>query len=240
VRRPCSATRANEGRVDRYYDPATDQFLSVDPDLAATGQPYAFTGDDPLNKTDPLGLLSHGVNKQQQACERDPHRKGCQGHSISHELVSGLDKLRHGGASILDDQQQIDSQLTGHHEVALCLNAAGGGGVGGTASVCAGNTGNGKPFASVTVGGGGTSPSGSATVGLQVGNAQTPSDLRGPFGYQGGSADLGPSVGGGGFEGNGSNSQGITGVDFNFGVGADIPIPFEVHGGASYTWTTPN
>jgi hypothetical protein len=42
--------------VDRYYDPTTDQFLSVDPDLAETGQPYAFTGDDPLNKTDPLGL----------------------------------------------------------------------------------------------------------------------------------------------------------------------------------------
>ncbi len=42
--------------IDRYYDPSTDQFLSVDPDLAETGQPYAFTGDDPLNATDPLGL----------------------------------------------------------------------------------------------------------------------------------------------------------------------------------------
>lgn len=42
--------------IDRYYDPSTDQFLSVDPDLADTGQPYAFTGDDPLNATDPLGL----------------------------------------------------------------------------------------------------------------------------------------------------------------------------------------
>jgi hypothetical protein len=42
--------------VDRYYDPATDQFLSVDPDVAETGEPYAFTGDDPLNATDPLGM----------------------------------------------------------------------------------------------------------------------------------------------------------------------------------------
>ena len=40
----------------RYYDPSTDQFLSVDPDVAETGQPYAFTEDDPLNVTDPLGL----------------------------------------------------------------------------------------------------------------------------------------------------------------------------------------
>jgi hypothetical protein len=42
--------------IDRYYDPGTDQFLSVDPLLSQTGQPYAFTGDDPLNVTDPLGL----------------------------------------------------------------------------------------------------------------------------------------------------------------------------------------
>jgi len=30
--------------INRYYDPSTDQFLSVDPDVAETGQPYAFTG----------------------------------------------------------------------------------------------------------------------------------------------------------------------------------------------------
>jgi hypothetical protein len=32
--------------------------LSVDPDLTETGQPYAFTGDDPLNTTDPLGNIA--------------------------------------------------------------------------------------------------------------------------------------------------------------------------------------
>jgi hypothetical protein len=51
-----------ERRVDRYYDPSTDQFLSVDPDVAETGQPYAFTGDDPLNETDPLGLSGNPVD----------------------------------------------------------------------------------------------------------------------------------------------------------------------------------
>lgn len=29
--------------IGRYYDPATAQFLSVDPDVAQTGQPYAYT-----------------------------------------------------------------------------------------------------------------------------------------------------------------------------------------------------
>jgi hypothetical protein len=42
--------------VDRYYDTATEQFLSIDPDVAETGEPYAYTGDDPLNAADPLGL----------------------------------------------------------------------------------------------------------------------------------------------------------------------------------------
>ncbi len=43
--------------INRYYDPSTGQFISVDPLVAETGQPYAFTGDDPLNRTDPLGLI---------------------------------------------------------------------------------------------------------------------------------------------------------------------------------------
>jgi RHS repeat-associated protein len=41
--------------VNRYYDPSTDQFLSIDPDIATTDQPYVFTNDDPLNSSDPLG-----------------------------------------------------------------------------------------------------------------------------------------------------------------------------------------
>ena len=37
--------------INRYYDPSTDQFLSVDPDVQQTDQPYVFTNDDPLNST---------------------------------------------------------------------------------------------------------------------------------------------------------------------------------------------
>jgi hypothetical protein len=39
--------------INRYYDPATDQFLSIDPDVATTDQPYVFTSDEPLNAADP-------------------------------------------------------------------------------------------------------------------------------------------------------------------------------------------
>ena len=49
--------------VNRYYDPSTDQFLSVDPLVDETGQPYVFTNDDPLNATDALGLYSYSYSQ---------------------------------------------------------------------------------------------------------------------------------------------------------------------------------
>lgn len=45
--------------INRYYDPATGQFLSVDPDLSETGEAYAYGGDDPVNQSDPNGLYSY-------------------------------------------------------------------------------------------------------------------------------------------------------------------------------------
>jgi hypothetical protein len=61
VRHRCRKGIARERRVDRYYDPTTDQFLSVDQYVGETGEPYAFTGDDPLNCTDPTGTVTTGV-----------------------------------------------------------------------------------------------------------------------------------------------------------------------------------
>jgi len=40
----------------RDYDPATGQFLTVDPAVDQTRQPYAYTGNSPLTRTDPTGL----------------------------------------------------------------------------------------------------------------------------------------------------------------------------------------
>ncbi len=41
---------------NRYYDTATAQFLSVDPIVDVTGEPYSYAGANPLQNTDPLGL----------------------------------------------------------------------------------------------------------------------------------------------------------------------------------------
>jgi hypothetical protein len=40
----------------RYYDPSTGQFISRDPAVASTREPYAYVADNPLNSTDPSGL----------------------------------------------------------------------------------------------------------------------------------------------------------------------------------------
>lgn len=63
VRRPVTTGSCRGASVylrNRYYDPATGQFLTRDPLEAQTGQPYSYTGDDPLNATDPSGLCGVG------------------------------------------------------------------------------------------------------------------------------------------------------------------------------------
>jgi len=54
----------------RYYDPATEQFLSVDPLVNQTGTPYAYTGGDPVNRSDPSGLCNdvQGVHVYDGSC----------------------------------------------------------------------------------------------------------------------------------------------------------------------------
>ena len=42
-------------RTDPYYDPATGQFVTVDPLVDQTEQAYAYVGGDPVNLTDPSG-----------------------------------------------------------------------------------------------------------------------------------------------------------------------------------------
>ncbi len=43
--------------INRYYDPTTGQFLAVDPAAPITGAPYTYANDNPVNETDPNGLL---------------------------------------------------------------------------------------------------------------------------------------------------------------------------------------
>ena len=57
-----SMSRVDRHLVNRYYDPATGQFLTVDSLVNETGQAYAYAGDDPVNGADPSGLCTSLFN----------------------------------------------------------------------------------------------------------------------------------------------------------------------------------
>jgi RHS repeat-associated protein len=42
--------------INRYYEPSTGQFISVDPAVSQTLEPYAYTLGNPVTETDPTGL----------------------------------------------------------------------------------------------------------------------------------------------------------------------------------------
>jgi hypothetical protein len=54
---------AREVCVARWYDPGTEGFTSVDPDVARTAEPYACAGHDPVNKGAHLGKLGTYIPK---------------------------------------------------------------------------------------------------------------------------------------------------------------------------------
>ncbi|MGH9019566.1 MAG: hypothetical protein ACRDV0_00905 [Acidimicrobiales bacterium] len=94
-------------RINRYYDPGTDQFLSIDPAVAVTGQPYVFTNDNPQNSTDPLGTLATAImaggyqSAAQQATELNQlfQEQRQDGQAIGNGVVAGVVKT--GGRNVL-------------------------------------------------------------------------------------------------------------------------------------------
>ncbi len=49
--------------VNRYYDPGTGQFLSVNPEVSVTHVPYGYAYGDPVTLTDPSGLTVAGCTR---------------------------------------------------------------------------------------------------------------------------------------------------------------------------------
>ncbi len=62
VLRPCPTAQAPGCTVHRYYDPTTGQFLTVDPLVSITGQPFGYANDDPVNGSDPSGDSGNEVD----------------------------------------------------------------------------------------------------------------------------------------------------------------------------------
>jgi RHS repeat-associated protein len=71
-----TAPRAPSYLIGRYYDPATGQFLSVDPEVEQTLAAYVYAADNPVNSCDPSGqrdckqLASKIISVAQEAAKR--------------------------------------------------------------------------------------------------------------------------------------------------------------------------
>ncbi|MCU1493592.1 MAG: hypothetical protein JWO62_1356 [Acidimicrobiaceae bacterium] len=89
-----SATPATDGSINRYYDPGTGQFLSVDPLVDQTGLPYGYTGGNPVNYTDAsgtsAGFTGPAVTERILLCENSPRLTICQSGVTTGELLVAL------------------------------------------------------------------------------------------------------------------------------------------------------
>ncbi len=121
--------------VNRYYDPSTDQFTSVDPLVSETGQPFSYANDDPVNGSDPSGLISAGticgedgsssaackgaekisISVVAAECKNDPQACANGPDSIEVGLEGGVNCIEGIGNSILTANEQIVSNLTLGH-----------------------------------------------------------------------------------------------------------------------------
>jgi RHS repeat-associated protein len=80
-RRPLQGVRV----VGRYYDSAAGQFLSVDPLVQDTQEPYGYANQDPVNESDPTGTMAippvDMQYDQEHSCEGQyAHAPGCGQH----------------------------------------------------------------------------------------------------------------------------------------------------------------
>jgi len=67
--------------MHRYYDPGTGQFISLDPAIGLTHEPYGYAGGNPVNATDPTGLgnIAVGVHCKGVASSGNWHGTICVG-----------------------------------------------------------------------------------------------------------------------------------------------------------------
>jgi RHS repeat-associated protein len=170
----------------RYYDPQTAQFLTVDPLVGLTQQPYGYSGNNPTNASDPSGLATGGL---------------CVGAAAAFGFHIGW-------------QVCVQVAIPDSHSAP-------------------------EVGTSVTVAGGKGTPSAGAYVQAQGSNAVHINDLDGWFGAGGASIGAPEFVGADGFVGRDPCDRLLYGGSLSFGEGGRAPLPAEVHGDATYTWTGP-
>ena len=202
----------------RYYDPATGQFLTVDPKVATTLSPYGYVEGDPLNSEDPTGLDNCGLFAF--FCDA----VATAGNAVGSQAVSWAGDINNFGNT---------------HTIGLCAVGSIGLIVGVTASGCVAVNFHSAGFTG-TFGGGLDLPGGADLgVGPMFSNAHSVSELGGAFEYAGASGGeeyTGNAEFGGGVLPCGRSVQ-YGWIGAGVGVNVPLPLPGSVWAGASNTWT---
>jgi RHS repeat-associated protein len=94
--------------INRYYDPATGSFASVDPDIIETDQAFVYANDNPTNIADPSGLCVATQNGR------------CLG--VSTENVSSTKLVK---TSTSNSDGTIITTVTTYKVIATCVNVGG-------------------------------------------------------------------------------------------------------------------
>jgi RHS repeat-associated protein len=204
--------------INRYYDPTTAQFLSVDPLVNLTQSAYGYVSDNPLNGTDPNGLWNAGV---------------CVGASNDGFVPNcGRDLAIQNGAAGQQCLQNENECPLGGSSGPIDIGACGGvsfgtGFLGAQVSFCIGDA-NGHIGSTVTTGFGHTSSLGAgASITGFVADAHSLNGLGKGFDEVGGTV----SPVSGGYQW-GADSCGRSVHVLSGGVG----MGYEVHGGETYTY----
>jgi RHS repeat-associated protein len=98
----------------RTYDPATGQFLSVDPLQAITRAPYNFAGDDPVNERDRTGLDEETVYCYPWGCFSAPGGKGGgPGQGVGEIIEKNWHEFEGGAEAIGKEAESIWNEISG-------------------------------------------------------------------------------------------------------------------------------
>jgi RHS repeat-associated protein len=95
----------------RVYDPATGQFLTVDPLEMYTGEAYGYAGDNPLNYGDPRGLAGESIGEGRcpsEICFPFPNGKETEraieaAKELGHEIGRTASEVGHGIESVWNE-----------------------------------------------------------------------------------------------------------------------------------------
>jgi RHS repeat-associated protein len=184
---------------NRYYDPATGVFLSVDPLSAQTGTPYLYANGNPTTLADPIGLCAHNNGRQgyddgKGDCDNPNSREGRRDRPAPPLSVTSPDPVATTqlGDGVIDQIESAGQKIAGDGK--LAVGACGDFDLGFVASF----SGSGcvivtaDDFGSVeTVAAGLGTPKASLSGGLIFSNAQEVADLEGLGGCLSASAGFG-------------------------------------------------